>query len=205
MPAPREFLRWCAAAFAAATVGLVSVNGRAQVPNGGSNEYQAKAAQICAWLRYGYVKWPDRKFTSPEAPIVIGIFGEDRISEQLRENIRSQRYQSRPVEVRKLATWQEAEKVHVLFISNSEQGRLDPILRKVRGENVLTVGECSDFIRRGGVINFVPRNGKWYYELSFPHGKRERLTLDPMLLRYALPPESALAVGNDSARVADTR
>ncbi len=148
-------------------------------------EYQRKSALICTFLRS--VSWPARRFQEPGSPIVIGIYGTDSISDFLREAIQDRRYQDRPVVIKRFTRREELAGCHLLFVSRSERDKLGPILGEVRRESVLTVGESDNFLKAGGVINFVEVAGVMRYQIHGEAAKRERLTISGKLLQYALP------------------
>jgi YfiR/HmsC-like len=147
---------------------------------------QIIAERICSVAHF--VEWPAKKFLQPDAPFVIGVFGNDSISGLLRETIQDRRIKERPVVVRKIMTKEELRGCHLLFISRSERDRLDPVLRAVRRENILTVGESDNFIARGGVINLVSIGETIRLQISVENARRESLVISSKLLQLALPP-----------------
>ena len=147
--------------------GLARGDGRAQNP-GDQREFQKKAEFINSFTRF--VDWPARKFADPGTPFVIGVYGADKISALLQESIQDRQIKGRPTLVKHLLNKQELRACHVLFVSRSECDRLGPILGEVRRENVLTVGECDNFLGKGGVINFVIVDGQVRFQISTESG-----------------------------------
>ena len=182
MPAVRQTLRrlLSVALLIVACPGSARADGPEAV-----GEYQRKAQLICSFIRW--VRWPEKKFAAPDSPIVIGIYGTDSISETLTEMIRDRRFEGRPVFIKRITVREELRKCHILFVSNSERDRLDFVLREVRRENVLTVGESRDFISRGGVVDFVNTGGSWGYQFSKGNADREDLKINTFILSYAVP------------------
>jgi hypothetical protein len=150
-----------------------------------SDEYQQKAARICGFL--SHIEWPKRKFSVPDAPYIVGIYGADQISEFLREAIQSRQVKGRSVQVRVIADFAEIPSCHVLFVSRSETDRLRKILGEARREGVLTVGESQDFAKAGGVVQFVTVAGKVIYLVDRTNASREGLRLDGFILRFSDP------------------
>jgi hypothetical protein len=120
--------------------------GSAQAQNG---EYSAKASRIFTFARY--VRWPERKMR-PDSPFVIGVIGQDNISDMIREQVGGRTLKDRTVVVKSLAAVQEIAGCHILFVSRSEDPRLGSILRMARGNSVLTVGESDAFEKEGGCL-----------------------------------------------------
>lgn len=155
----------------------------------GRDEYQQKASLICNFLRQ--CKWPERRFASPSSPFIIGIQGADTIGDYLRENTQGRLIQGRSVQIRRITSRQELEVCHLVFVSRSERDRLRSILGETRRENVLTVGECDNFLASGGVIQFVNFGGQVRYRISLEAARRERIEPSGFVLRLSLPPSAA--------------
>lgn len=179
----------------AATVGCAQNSGEAR-------EFQKKAEFINSFTRF--VDWPTRKFADPNAPFVIGVYGLDNISSSLQESIQDRQIKGRPALVKHFLNKQELRACHVLFVSRSECERLGPILGEVRRENVLTVGECENFLNKGGVINFVTIAGQVRFQINSESAAREKLVFSSKLLQLGIPagfnllPDSAIKLSEGS-------
>ena len=168
----------------AAWVLLCAVPGFAQGTSD-LQEYQKKAEFISSFIRF--IDWPARKFSNPDSPFVIGVYGTDSITTLLEESIQDRQIKGRRVMIKHLQNKEELRACHVLFVSRSERDRLGPILGEVRRENVLTVGECDNFLGKGGVINFVTVSGQVHFQISTEAAAREKLVVSSKLLQLALP------------------
>jgi hypothetical protein len=163
------------AAFAAAVV-------RAEVaPN---KEYQIKAVFLFNFAQF--VEWPPRAFHDAHSPLVIGVLGEDPFGSYLDEAVRGEKIGDRPLVVRRYRRGDDLAGCHILFISRSEAGRLDPIVASLRGRSVLTVGEDDGFIREGGILRFVTENHKIRLKINMEAARAAGLTISSKLLRPAL-------------------
>jgi len=167
---------------------------------GAAEEYQQKAGLICNFLRQ--CKWPDRRFAAPNAPFIVGVYGSDQISGFLRENIQDRLIQGRAVQIRRITMKEELPTCHLVFVAKSERDRLKAIIGETRRGNVLTVGECDNFLASGGVIQFTSYAGQVRYQLSLDAARRERIEPGGFVLRMALP-QSAVRRA-DERRLADT-
>ncbi len=166
-----------------ACVGLLVVAmlmGFAQAQDDGG-EYQKKAIHICKLARY--VEWPREK-TVNGTPIVIGVYGADFVSDQIRDVVGGRKINGRDVIVKSCATIQEISGCHILFVSRSEDGRLSSILSKVRGDPVLTVGESDSFIAKGGIVNLRVVGTEVVVELHEKNARRSSLKIDPKLNNF---------------------
>lgn len=171
---------------ASAAALLLVCGGRSIADDISFREYQTKAERICSFARF--IAWPAKRFTSHDAPFVIGVYGTDQISDLLREAIQGRRIKDRDVVIRHIMAKEELPSCHILFISRSERDRLPDVLKYVRRENVLTVGECDNFLEHGGIINFVILEGVIRFEFSQRAARRERLAVSSKLLQLAHRP-----------------
>jgi YfiR/HmsC-like len=149
-------------------------------------EYQKKAELITNILKF--VEWQPRKFVQADSPFVVGVFGTDQISDYLREAIQGRSIKARRVVIKHLMFKEELSGVHVLYVSRSEAERLNPVLGAVRREGVLTIGECDNFLSRGGVVNFVRTGSGIRFEINASNAERQRLKVDARLLSLSLRP-----------------
>ncbi len=155
-----------------------------------------------------YVEWPARKFTDDQAPIVIGIIGEDPFGEELTAQAARHRGR-RPLEIRRFKGMnehrgtelpsprpdplaprrqykaQELRACHVLYISRSEDAFLDQIFRIVGASHVLTVGEKLAFARQGGVICLYDQPPSLGFEISLAAAETAGLKISSRLLDLA--------------------
>jgi hypothetical protein len=73
---------------------------------------------------------------------------------------------------------------HVLFVP--EGAASNAYLRAVRGTPTLTVGESSDFLTRGGIINFVSEGRHVRFAISTPAAEQAQLHISSRLLQLAV-------------------
>ena len=179
-PIPRRRFGQCLAVLLALVAGLAGL-GRANPEV--DSEYQTKAGQIYSFTKF--IDWPPKKFASAEAPFVIGVYGADDITEFLRESFQTRRIKDRPVEIRHLTTKAELASCHLVFVSRSERDRLGSVLYTLRHENILSVGECDNFLKSGGVINFLSVEGAVRFQINLVAASRESLKVSSKLLPIA--------------------
>ena len=153
------------------------------------SEYQTKAAQIYSFTKF--IDWPAKKFPSSESPFIIGVYGSDEITDFLRESFQSRRIKDRPVEIRHLTNKAELPGCHLVFVSRSERERLGTVLYELRHENILSVGETDNFLKSGGVINFISVEGATRFQIDLGNASRERLKVSSKLLPISYPANGA--------------
>ena len=148
----------------------------------------ARESQIKAVFLYNFVRfvdWPPSAFPDTQAPMVIGVLGEDPFGAALDDAIRGESVNGRPLEVRHFRRIEDLGDCQVLFISRSEATRLAPILTSLKGRSVLTVSDAEDFTNRGGMIRFVTENNKVRLKINIDAAKAAELTISSKLLRPA--------------------
>jgi hypothetical protein len=99
-----------------------------------------------------FVGWPASAFAGPEAPFVLGVLGQDPLGEVLDTALRGKTYAGRSIRVVRFPTGAKPAGCHLLFISRSEEPRLQAILRDLQGQKTLTVSDLERFAQRGGMI-----------------------------------------------------
>src|SRR6185436_524028 len=123
-----------------------------------SREYQVKAVFLFNFAQF--VEWPPPAFADAQAPLVIGVLGEDPFGAYLDETVRGEKVNNRPLTVQRYRRVEEIKACHVLFISQSEVDRLKEIIATLKGRNILTVGDTDGFALYGGMIRFVTEKNK---------------------------------------------
>jgi len=143
-------------------------------------EYQVKAAFLYNFAKF--VEWPDAQ---PRAPFVIGVLGDDPFGPVLDQTVTGKTVLSRPLAVRRLADAADAPQVDILFIAASERARLPEVLRRLRGANVLTVGDTENFVGRGGMVGFRIAGNTVRFDINLREATRAGLRISSQLLRLA--------------------
>src|SRR5438105_10497316 len=87
-------------------------------PPGPPNEYALKSVFLYNFCHF--IEWPDSAFTSPTAPLVIGIVGEDPFGALLKEAVEGETYHNRPIVIERYRGAKEIKHCHLLFVSRSE-------------------------------------------------------------------------------------
>ncbi len=166
--------------FAAA---LIWLTGASRCSAEVSREYQLKAAFLFNFVQF--TKWPPDAFVSANAPITIGILGEDPFETALDEIIRGETIGDRPIVVQRGKRVEELERCHVIFISQSEKSKVADIVSRIGNKPILTVSSLDGFARRGGVIGFFLEGNKVRFEINPSRAASCGLKLSSQLLGVA--------------------
>jgi hypothetical protein len=115
-----------------------------------------EAAYIRNFARY--VTWPAGALPAPGAPWRVGVLGRDSFVEVLERTLRGRTEQGRPFEIHRAASLWELPVCQIIFVGQADPGERRLTLRALHGKPVLTVGDAPEFLREGGVIEFVVGN-----------------------------------------------
>jgi hypothetical protein len=148
-----------------------------------SPEYQVKAAFLFNFAQF--VDWPPKAFPEAQTPLVIGVLGDDPFGPYLDDTVRGEKVNNRPLVIQRYRRVEDIKTCHVLFISQSETNRLEQILRRLKGRNILTVGDANGFALHGGIIGFVSEKNKIRMRINLEAAKAGDLTISSKLLRPA--------------------
>jgi hypothetical protein len=146
-------------------------------------EYQLKAVFLYNFAQF--VDWPAQAFSDAQAPLVIGILGDDPFGSYLEETVRGEKVNGHSLVVQRFRRASDAKNAHVLFISQSETDRLDQILATLRGRPILTVGDTEDFCVRGGMVRLLNEKNKIRMRINLEPVKSAGLAVSSKLLRVA--------------------
>ena len=74
---------------------------------------------------------------------------------------------------------------HILFICQSESGKLGRIFAGLKGRPILAVGECERFCQSGGIIQFVIAENKVRFIINRDAAQAAEIKLSATLLDLA--------------------
>jgi hypothetical protein len=151
--------------------------------NGGYSEYQVKAAFLYNFGKF--VEWPANDFASTNAPLIIGVYGEDPFGNDIAEVVQGRNINGHPVVTRDVSL-SELKNCQILFIARSKQKSMNEILRALDGAGVLTVTENMDPAEPGFMINFVLENDRIRFEIDNTAAEKVGLKLSSKLLMLAI-------------------
>jgi hypothetical protein len=146
-----------------------------------SAEDDLKAAFL---LNFGkYVDWPAT--AAPADRFHLCAVAEPDFLKRIDEIIATETIQGRPVARETPETLAAARGCAILFIGDIEESRVEHLIDAVRDLPVLTVGESSDFLARGGMIAFVRDGDRIRFDVNNAAAQTAGLTISSRLLRLA--------------------
>src|SRR5262245_11891304 len=161
---------------------------RSKAEVGPLTEYEIKVGLLYQFA--AYTQWPKEALPDGGSEFVLGIVGEDPFGHAL-DFLRGKTVKNRKFVVKHLASMQESNACHMLFISASEKRNVPQILKAVEKSCVLTISEVDEFIERGGMINFVlvpktSRSEAVRFEINKVAAERVGLKLHSGFLKAAI-------------------
>jgi hypothetical protein len=170
---------------AAAVFAIAAGPARANAPS----EHQVKAAFLYNFANF--VQWPDGALGPAGAPLKVCVVGADPFGGALDDAFRGQVVQGRSVQISRGPTLATVGHCHILFLSQSEQGRWPELLKAVRGVPTLTVADGAPLVRQGGMVSFVIEAKRVRFEINRRAAEQAGLRISSKLLALARLVESA--------------
>jgi hypothetical protein len=132
------------------------------------------------------VDWPPQAFASTNAPMVIGVLGENVFSGSLQRIINGRKINGHELHFEQFDSVDAATNCQVLFISDSEKSHLSKILGQLQGASILTVSQTDNFIGDGGMIYlFIDEENKVRFRINNDAARKAGLTISSKLLSLA--------------------
>ena len=158
----------------------------------GQDVDEAKALKVKAAYLYQFAKfveWPAESFESDEAPLVIGVIGQDPFGGVLDRTVEAKQIGGRPIEIQRFAGGREdagaLEQCHGAFICESERRRPYYIHSVLNERSILLVSDIPGFARDGGMIGLVLEEGRIAFEINRESLENAGLKVSSKLLKLA--------------------
>jgi TonB family protein len=148
-----------------------------------ATEYQVKAAYL-----YNFAKSAEWRETPQEnLSLVIGVVaGDDEFLDSLAKTVAGRKIGNRSILVKRVNSSKEMDFCQVIFFpSNAGRKRTESALAALTSASILLVGEDDGFLKQGGMINLVLRNGKIHFEINKESLGRAGIRLSPELMALA--------------------
>lgn len=157
------------------------------------DEYQAKAMFLYNFSKF--VEWPASAFSSPTAPLVIGVAGEDPFGASLDAVLKDKTVGERPLAAKRITgdaktKSGELKGCHILFIASSAQADAVALIGIVKGAPVFTVSEVPRFAENGGMVNFRMNASKLELDLNVKAAEAAGLKVSARLQQVSKPVET---------------
>jgi len=148
-----------------------------------ANEYQVKA--VCLYNFTRFTDWPASSFAASNAPIVIGIVGEDPFGKMIDAVVNGEVVRGHPLTVKRLGANESLLGCHIIFFCHSEKKHFQELLKRIRGGSVLSVGEVTGFAEQGGMVNLIVADKTVKVEINQVAAEQAGLQISSKLLKLA--------------------
>jgi len=154
----------------------------------GAQAAKASEAQVKAVFLFNFaqfVDWPAESVADSQAPLVIGILGEDPFGDFLDATVRGERRGARPFAIHRYQRVDDVTRCDILFIGQSAGDAPEEIIARLKNRPILTVSDADRFAQRGGMIRFVTDRGRIRLQINPAAAEAAHLTISSKLLRVA--------------------
>jgi hypothetical protein len=146
-------------------------------------ERQVKAAYLYKFA--GFVEWPEGSFARPDAPLQIGVAGNDALAEQVEQMVAGRSINGHPIVVHKLHRGEALAGLHILFVGALERAAAAELLAAARGQSLLTVTDSDEIAALGSMVNFVVADDRLRFQVALKAVAASRLRISARMLAAA--------------------
>ena len=161
---------------------MLNCVGQAQ-PLETENAFKIKAAFLLNFAKY--TEWPPSVFMATNSPVRIGILGEDPFGQVMEATVKGRLVQERSVVIQRGRRAEELLDCHIVYVSSSESSLTPDIVAAFKAKPTLLVGDDSDFLNRGGMIQFRIRQGRMEFAVHLDVVRSAGLTVRSRMLDSA--------------------
>lgn len=155
----------------------------AEAPPSPMPEYAVKAAYLYQFTRF--TAWPAPAMENPDAPVSFCVLGTNPFGPEL-DALTGKLVNQRSVAIKLLTQIPDTAGCLVLFISRSQQPRLQEIFATVKDHPMLTVSDVEGFAKMGGMIEFVPDGATIRFAINSRSASMAGISISSKLLRLAI-------------------
>jgi len=146
-------------------------------------ERKVKAAFLYNFAKF--TRWPNEAFAAEDSPFVFCIVRTDPFGESLEGMLSSRQVGGRSIVVKRGPDLESLGRCHLLFIGETENGKVVRHLRDASAQPVLTVGESKAFAEAGGMIRLVLEEKRVRFDINEKVASNAGLALSSQLLKLA--------------------
>jgi len=146
-------------------------------------EIKVKAAYLYNFLRF--VEWPDnRQYTAD-----ICVYGIHESYRPAFSSLATLPKQSQQLTIELFKDTDDLKSLNscqIIFITDKAYYKSKAIFEHLKGGQVLTIGETTNFIKLGGMINFIRVEDKIRFEINPARAEAAGLKISSKVLRIAV-------------------
>ncbi len=146
-------------------------------------DYQVKATYLYNFGRF--IEWPGKVAAAQGGSFTVCVLGQDPFGPSLDATLAGETIGGKTVVAKRISSAEEPGDCQILFLSLTDDSRLNKIIADLDKKAVLTVSDMSQFVKRGGMIQFVLEGKKVRFEVNLTATQHAGLTLSSELLKVA--------------------
>ena len=132
---------------------------------------------------------------APRPAFLICVLGGDPISQSLDALAGSNRVGDRPIRVEHAKSVSALSECDIAYLSKTQSLQWEHALADLKGDDVLTVSDAPDFLKHGGMIQFVLVGNHVRFAVNLDAVSRTHIALSSELIRVASAVYGAPPVG----------
>ena len=146
------------------------------------SEYQVKAAFIYNFAKYA--EWPSEVMGSRDKPFTLCIVGRDP-SDSAFSSVEGRQVGGRPLKIRRDVRMEDIAGCHIAFISESEEHRLQSVLKSMASAPILTISDIDGFVEAGGAVGMFVADDRLKFDANFTALQRANIKVNSQVLWMA--------------------
>ena len=165
---------------------MVSITASAQRDGLPELDETDTGAMIKASFLYNFAKLVDWPEEYKSGNFVISVMGGENLYRELVKKYNTKYIGSQQIEIRKLSKTPNISKCHLLYIGEDCIDLLPEITEKYEHLPILVVTDEEGALSDGAVINMVPVESEWMFELNIENANSRKLFIGSMLRSLAI-------------------
>lgn len=130
-----------------------------------------------------FAQWSDIREDNG-APLLICTLGANPLDGQL-ALLNGRQVRNRVIEIRQRTSAGDWRNCDALYLSDSDAGRMEAVIRSVAGAPVLTIGDLPGFVQAGGMIGLRIEENRMRFDVNLVAAQRAGLKLSSQMLKLA--------------------
>lgn len=148
------------------------------------NEYEVKAAFLEKFTRF--IDWPvGVHLEDVNKPFVIAVIGENPFADILEKMYSNLKIKNKRVIIRYISKVDEITDCNILFISESEKGRINQIISYTEKKPILTISDEISFSKKGILITLYVESSHISFEVNSNAVRNAGLYISSLLLNLS--------------------
>ncbi len=148
------------------------------------SEHAIKAAFIEKLTHF--IEWPDGAAANdPTTPFHLCVYGKTPVYRALEQLAAVSKIKNKPIRLNKVNNRKSLRGCDMLFISRSVTKNTPSILRLLRGQPILSVGDTPGYGEEGVIVNFLTDRDTVKFEINLKQARTAGFKISARVLKLA--------------------